>query len=532
MWHRASGILIVAALLVVLGGGPTLADLPEGEESARLREEGRRRERRVIYNNDGNELFITKLSSPDEFLSRRIVPALNTQVDSVFFCTLVTTLYQHDTDVAERWDDLVDAIGSTTKYAVNARDNMRMLRAAGKDCLELVVERCHEAKIEIFWTHRINDIHDCFTDHLLSQWKRENPQVLMGKPSDGKKYPHSDPRNRWTALDFQKEEVRDYLFRITEEICQRYDVDGIEIDYFRNPCFFRPTMMFKPVTRAQTDILTGFQRRITEMAYREGEKRGRPILVAVRVPMTRRTCRHVGIDIEAWLREGLVDVLATGGGYVPFTMPTKELVTLGHEQGLQVYPTISASGMRGYGSIEGWRGAASNIWHAGADGVYLFNTFPRKANHPHFTQLGDPAALAEMDKIFVIDNKPVRSGGLTQGITQDQILPAELDPGGKRRQVNLPVGDDIAAAVAAGRLEKAVLRVQFDSRTPDDRIEMGLNGRTIEAEKEEGNWVTFHTEPGQYLHGDNTLSFRVSEREAGNAKPIVVRSVELRVDYK
>jgi len=247
--------------------------------------------------------------------------------------------------------------------------------------------------------------------------------------------------------------------------------------------------------------------------------------------MTRKTCLHVGIDIERWLEDDLLDVLATGGGYVPFTMPTKELVTLGHEHGLQVYPTISASGMKGR-NIAGWRGAASNAWQAGADGVYLFNTFPTQAGHPHFTQLGDPAALSEMDKVFAIDNEPVRSGGLTQGITQDQILPVELDSGGKGRQVNLPVGDDIAAAAAAGRLEKAILRVQFDSRTPDDRIEMRLNGRTAEAEKEEGIWVTFHTEPGQYLHGDNALSFRVSVRGAGSAKPIVVRSVELRVDYK
>ena len=521
----------LALALVFLSGGMAMAGPAESPELAAKRQEMKSRKRRVIYNNDGNELFITKLSSPDAFLSRRIVPALNTQVDSIFFCTLVTTLYQHDTDVAERWDDLVDAIGSTAKYAINARDNMRMLRAAGKDCLELVVERCHEEDLEVFWTHRINDIHDCFTPWLLSQWKREHPEYLMGKPDDRKKYPHSDPRNRWTALDFQKQEVRDYLFRITEEICQRYDVDGIEIDYFRNPCFFRPTMTFKPVTRAQTDLLTGFQRRITEMAYREGTKRGRPILVAARVPMTRRTCRHVGIDIGAWLREGLVDVLVTGGGYVPFTMPTRELVTLGHEHGVQVYPTISASGMKGR-TIAGWRGAASNAWQAGADGVYLFNTFPRQAGHPHFTQLGDPEALAKMDKMFAIDNKPVRSGGLTQGITQDQILPVELDSGGKRRQVNLPVGDDIAAAAASGRLEKAILRVQFDSRTPDDRIEMHLNGRTAEAEKEEGNWVTFHAEPGQYLHGDNTLSLRVSARGPASAKPIVVRSVELRVDYK
>jgi len=524
---------VLAGLVLLLCAPFAMADGPESAEMTDQRKERRHRQRRIIYNNDGNDCFLTRLSSPDEFLKQRIEPALGTQVDTIFYCTLVTTLYQHDTNVAERLDDLVDAIQSTNKHAVNGRDNMRMLRAAGKDCLELVVERCHEAGVEVFWSHRINDIHDSFTPWLLSQWKRENPQFLMGKAGDNKKYPTADPRKRWTALDFQKEEVRDYLFRITEEICQRYDIDGIEIDYFRNPCFFRPTMMSKPVTRAQMDLLTDFQRRITEMACREGTKRGRPILVAVRVPMTRRTCLHVGIDIERWLKDGLFDVLATGGGYVPFTMPTKELVTLGHEHGLQVYPTISASGMKGR-NIAGWRGAASNAWQAGADGVYLFNTFPRQAGHPHFTQLGDPAALSEMDKIFAIDNKPVRSGGLTQGITQDQILPVKLDSSGKSRQVTLPVGDDIAGAAKTGTLAGAAMRIRFGGTAPDDLVEVRLNREPITATRPPGDdaWVSYGVDPAKWLRGDNVLCLRVTSRSAGKKGEITVEAVELNVAYK
>jgi hypothetical protein len=356
----------------------------------------------------------------------------------------------------------------------------------------------------------------------------------MGKAGDNKKYPSTDPRNRWTALDFQKEEVRDYLYRITEEICQCYDVDGIEIDYFRNPCFFRPTMMLEPVTRAQTDLLTDFQRRITEMAYREGTKRGRPILVAARVPMTRKRCLHVGIDLERWLEEGFVDVLTTGGGYVPFTMPTKELVTLGHEHGLPVYPTISASGMRSHSSIQGWRAAAANAWHAGADGMYLFNTFPGTPNHPHFTELGNPEALARMDKVFVIDNRPVVSGGLVQAIPQDQILPVELDSGGESRQATLPVGDDIAGAARAGTLAGAALRVRFGGTAPDDSIEVRLNGEPITATGAPGDgaWVSYGVDPARWLRGDNTLSFRVASRAAGRQREITVEAIELKVTYE
>ena len=246
----------------------------ESAEMAHLRKKAKERRRRLIYNNDGNDLFLHKHATPESFLAERIVPALNTQVDSVFYCTGVTTLYDHDTDVAERSDDLHEAMEFQETPPINRHANMHMLRKAGVDSLSLVVRRVHEAGLEVFWTHRINDIHDSFTDWLLSRWKREHPQYLMGTPEDMRRHEISHPRYMWSTLDFEKPEVLDYLYRITEEVCQRYDVDGIEIDYFRHPLFFRSNLEYQPATREQVEILTAFQRRIREMAYRRRESEG------------------------------------------------------------------------------------------------------------------------------------------------------------------------------------------------------------------------------------------------------------------
>ena len=299
----------------------------------------------------------TEHATPESFLAERIVPALNTQVDSIFYCTGVTTLYDHDTDVAERSDDLHEAMEFKETPPINRHANMHMLRKAGVDSLSLVVRRVHEAGLEVFWTHRINDIHDSFTDWLLSRWKREHPQYLMGTPDDMRRHEISHPRYMWSTLDFEKPEVLDYLYRITEEVCRRYDVDGIEIDYFRHPLFFRPNLEYQPATREQVEILTAFQRRIREMAYREGNRRGRPILVAAHVPLSVEKCLHVGIDVERWLREDLLDVLVVGSGYQPLSMPMKKIVELGHAHGVPVYPNISNSGMEQWGGrLEAWRG--------------------------------------------------------------------------------------------------------------------------------------------------------------------------------
>lgn len=511
-----------------------MTDILESPELAAERGKMKKRRRRVIYNNDGCDVFFTRLSSPDEFLSQRIVPALDTQVDSVFYCTQVTTLYSHDTEVAERWDGLVDANHSTNEHAMNGRNNMRMLRAAGKDCLELVVETCRQAGLEVFWSHRVNDIHDSMPscDHLLSQWKRDHPEYLMGSPEDAHTYPMSHPRYWWSAMDFEKPAVPDYLCRITEEICRRYDVDGIEMDYFRMPMFFRPNLTNEDASADQVEILTAFQRRIRQMAYEQGTRRGRPILVAARVPITRERCQHVGIDIETWLDEDLLDVLNTEAGYVPFTMPTRELVKLGHAHGVPVYPTISASGMEPPHNTDAhWRGVAANIWHAGADGVYLFNTFPGTPGHPHFTQLGDPKKLARMSKVFLIDNVLVTDGDIKQGIIQPYI-PIELDSSGNPCEVILPVGDDVAGAARARRIENASLRIRFTGRGAEAVVSVRLNGAPIEPAQDDGEWVSYRVDPSRYRHGDNTLEFRVTSCCAATPKPIAVASVELRVDYQ
>jgi hypothetical protein len=500
-----------------------------------MRKEAKSRRRRLIYNNDGNDIFNRRHATPDSFLAERIIPALHTQVDSIFYCTGGTTVYDHDTDVAERSDDLHEAMKFKEPEPIDRHANMHMLRKAGVDSLGLVTRRVHEAGIEVFWTHRINDIHDSFTPWLLSRWKREHAQYLMGTPEDMRRHAISHPRYMWSTLDFGKPEVLDYLYRVTEEVCRRYDVDGIEIDYFRHPLFFRPNLEYKPATHEQVEIMTAFQRRIRDMAYRQGSRRGRPILVAAHVPLTVEKCLHVGIDVNRWLREDLLDILVTGSGYQPLSMPMKQMVELGHAHGVPVYPTISRSGMEQWGGrIEAWRAAASNAWRAGVDGISLFNWFPPAPNDPIFMTLGDPKTLARLDKVFGIDNTKEFFGCLEQAVVQSQILPVKLDSSGKPRQVNLPVGDDIAAADKRGDLKSATLRVQFISRTPEDKVELLLNGDAVvpEGGRSEGGWVAYRPKPRQFRPSDNTLSFRMAASRPGDKESIVIRAIELGVDYR
>lgn len=502
----------------------------EKKESAQLAEqrvEMKNRQRRIIYNNDGCDLFYPESSTPEGFLARRNKATLNTQVDSIFYCTGAATMFTHRAKVGEVY-------GKYTPEGMNLPQNIKNLdEKYDTDALELTIQFCHQNNLEVFFTHRINDIHDCFLDLELSAWKREHPHYLMGKYGDWDKFEEIDPRRRWAALDFEIPDVREYLLAIIEDVLSRYDLDGIEIDYLRNPLFFRTTRESKPATDEQIKILTGFQQQVRDLAYKHGNRRGRPILVCVRVPVTVSMCLYTGIDIEQWLKADLTDLLAIAVGCMPFTNPTKELVDLGHAHGVPVYPTICGSGRLEQQSIEHWRGAVANFWYAGADGVYLFNTFPETPQHPHFTELGDPKKLASMSKIFAIDNEHIFDGGIAHAIQQTQILPVELDMSGQSREVILPIGDDVASAAEEGRLKLSELRVQFEGRALEDKVEVRLNGEILESAKEdlETGWVAYNCDPSQYRQGDNVLALCSSDSRE-EPEPVVVKGVELRVEYR
>jgi hypothetical protein len=303
-------VALLFATAIVMPQSASGEQLPESKAFAAQREQLKKRPQRVIYNNDGCDIFSPDAGTPEGLLAQRMEAVLNTQVDSVFYCTGATTMFSHDAKVGETYGKYP----ITEDWAASGGANIKALKEKGTDALKLVIEFCHQNKKEVFFTHRINDIHDAFIDWELSAWKREHPEYLLGSEEDRDKYKGADVRHWWTSLNYELPEVRDYLIAIIEDVCQRYDIDGIEIDYFRAPMFFKPTFEHQPVTAAQVSILTGFQRRIRDVAYREGNRRGRPILVAARVPMSVGKCRLVGIDIKQWLDNDLLDILTTGEG--------------------------------------------------------------------------------------------------------------------------------------------------------------------------------------------------------------------------
>ncbi len=372
--------------------GAALGQEPADSGSMRAaRAAAAHRTRRIILNNDGNDCRNSPPGTPhtaEAFLARRTSPLVGSHVDAIFCCTGVFNSYtqaSRETELRGHGDQ-------------GAEDWAHELIATGSDSLATMVDFGHKQGWEVFWSMRMNDTHDSADGALFCQWKTDHPDLLMG--TKGQRFPYGG--RRWSAVDYGKPEAREKVLRILADVATRYDVDGLELDFFRHPVYFRPQMTGDPVTEEQCDMMTGLLRRVRAVTEEVARRRGRPMLIAVRVPDSLGYARAIGLDLERWLADDLVDIV-TGSCYFHLE-PWENLVALGRRHDVPVYAClsgsrlVSASSPEDPGDRKAWRGEAWNAWQAGVSGIYTFNRFdPRD---PIFWELGDPATLEGLERTY------------------------------------------------------------------------------------------------------------------------------------
>jgi len=493
-----------------------------------MRKAAAERTRRVIFNNDGDDgMFGVTKGTIDRFLQVRTEPLAGSAVDTLFYCTTESiNWYTHHSAFAEIFP---------SKVADNP-DRM--------DPLALVIDWCRRNGKEVFWTLRMNDWHDNFFPELLSQWKKDHRDLLFAREEEAGKYPMSDPRHIWTPADFAHEEVRKLTVRTVAEVVDRYDVDGIDLDFLRARWYFKESRLGQPVTQEHMDMLTAMVGKIRQEVRAAGERKGKPILLSARVSPTAELSRHVGTDVERWLSEGYLDLLVVGGHGDPFLTAGKDLIDRGHASGIPVYVCISGSDVLKRGiegsdlagdNVEAWRGAAANAWRAGADGIVTFNLFPHKDRAPTkvartvWSDISDPGTLAGKDKLFCIENL-----GYTRTLCflmgqypwDVDVLPIEIEKGSTVERI-LMVGDDIPAR--KDHVRSLRLRIRLDGLQDEDRIVVKMNGARVDASREDPQWLAGDVSAKAMKVGRNVLSVTFTD---GAGERVTMTAVELTVRYR
>lgn len=333
------------------------------------------RQRRVLYNFDGDSCLSTKAHSrgPAEVNAddvRQLIAEVayeGSRVDTIIVCINAQVTYFPSKVGTMR--GTLSTPEERAKWPASEQQRFKNLQTyfdAGQDPYAILLAEAKRRGLEALLTFRMNDDHG--NDFLRTQFKVDHPDWRLGTVQ----YQGRD------AMDFGRDEVRDYTFRLIEEAVRRYDCDGIELDFNRFPNFFKDGTTDERVAKMNSLVA-----RVRLMLDDVGQARHRHLILSVRppsnygrTPPTPESARQIGCDVAAWVALGWVDFVAVS----EFLFERGDLPIAEWKQAIPTVPV--------YGGIECTRGggmknlsaaeyidAGAKLIEQGADGVYLFNFF-------------------------------------------------------------------------------------------------------------------------------------------------------------
>ena len=253
--------------------------------------------------------------------------------------------------------------------------NARLLDERGLDPYAIWTARAREKGISPWLSMRMNDVHSVGepAHYIHSSFWAAHPELRRGQKI------HSN----WAdiAFDYGQPAVREYHMKLIREYFDRYDFDGLELDWMRFGYHFRPGH-----EAAGNRLLTEFIREVRTLADAHAKRRGHPIKIGVRVPSRPRTAEALGLDPVPWAKAGLIDLVVVTPFWATceFDMPIEHWkllltgtgVTLaaGLEICLRPTPKVWPKYADNLSTTaEMVFGAAAAMLDRGADQIYLFN---------------------------------------------------------------------------------------------------------------------------------------------------------------
>ena len=556
-------------LLAGAGGLACLAD--PGRSEGRNSRPGR-----LLFNCDGSMIHcwgraaLPQNSGPltrKEFTDLVFAPIGNSGVDTLLFSFGSGNVAEYQSNVLE-WPGEADRFRfpeSRTWHGgveVDPKDqylNPKSLADSGHNPPRIIVDECRRRGMRAFVSLRMNDIHDgqhprgTLPNPELPTFKRLNPDWLV---------PDLD---WWSALNFEVAPVRELKLRVIEEFFDRWDFDGIELDWLRHTLYFP-----RGLEREKGKYLTEFMRAVRRSLKQRAAGRGRPIEIAVRVPERVEWCLEGGFEVPTWIREGLVDILILGQGLTECRGLPGFRELMGGRR-LPIYPSLYPFG-NGYPMYpdEAIRGSAANLWRDGADGLYTFNWFfYGNWRSRLLREISDPDLLRHKDKRYTLVQRfesqrtglaPRSDSVRFNTMIKAAPLPFTLDRAGAVQTVTVPVADEISSTSnPPGRAE---LLVGLDGIT-GDVLEFSLNGRVLDPREMDPvkdlaqvnlrldipsgqgvlgfpprrrldmdfSGLRLPVPVARLTPGLNQLSLRLKRRRPDADRPVRVRRIELSVGY-
>ena len=228
----------------------------------------------------------------------------DTDVDALMICPTAWKLPLWKSKVYPFWENETKEMKppyffKELKYYEKVFWRMKEHMDTGADPFKEAIRAAREIGISPFVSYRMNDHHNI-----------DNPNAIT-HPSFWKNNSHLWISDEERFLNYLHPEVRDFYFNILEELVANYDVAGLELDFMRSPTFFPKNRIVEG--RA---VMTEFVRRVRAMLDKQGEIKGRRLHLSVRVPYTLEWSERIGLDIERWDAEGIIDMVTLSSFFI------------------------------------------------------------------------------------------------------------------------------------------------------------------------------------------------------------------------
>jgi hypothetical protein len=282
-------------------------------------------------------------------------------------------------------------------------ESLRTRIEAGQTPIGMAVTAAHQNGSKVYALYRMNaEYGPPYDDLFNSRFWRQNPQFRIVTNPEGQTN---------TLLSYAFPEVRKYKLDILREAIQTYDVDGLQLEFLRNPPFFgyeRPLAEgfkkefgrdilardFKPDAtwfKYRARFMTEFMSDLRLILKEEGARKGKSLWLGVRVDWS--DYLRQGLDVEKWIKEGLVEMVAAGvnGLGYPYA-PADDFIQMAKGTTCKIYGSTSPEGAsyrdptpaddkNGFRSYPKSTSATLNMrrrrcleyFKQGAQGMYLFN---------------------------------------------------------------------------------------------------------------------------------------------------------------
>ncbi len=525
----------------------------------------------IIFTDDGWIMGATEPPATAQDLKKRVVDGYAGTGGALGWSLGDHELYQYETEIGEiygtDYEDLEPDLYSFVYSSIpglltRTSANIRALMESCGGPMTALSDLCRQAGVPFFPRFRINSHYAIHPDHpSYGRFRREHPELLIGRP--GERIPENTVE--WglrTGKDYSFLQVREYALGIICESFERWDVDGVELDFMRHPGFFRVEEAY-----ANRYLMTDLIRQVRLRLRQTGAERGKELPLLVRVPPTLADSTRVGVDMAHWITEGLVDIVVVGGGFIPFETPVGEFVEAARGTPCRIYGCIEATRTMDQRDL---RALASRWWRDGADGIYLYNfyTMAPEWNKRAFDELSNPAALARLDKRYRLE----RAGAFTpctghscgfRYASPSTQLPVILDEtiAGGGPVLSLDLADDLESVRTNHALGTCSLFIHLENFTGDDQLEVRLNQELIPWSAARGDfegwhelrvaplfWGSYPTYPVEVFQegisvefdlnsrtlrqGENQVEVRLMAKPPRPGQRVVVQDVRLTIGYR